>query len=164
MWLRKKNLIFTCGFGKSSERQLALYDPRKLDQRLTLQQIDTSSSSLMPFYDEDNSVLFLAGKGDGNIRYYEVADEDGYVFFLNEFKSKDPQSGMALLPKWKTEVMKCEIDRLVKLTPQGAIIPLRFEVPRQVIDQLNVAISFPTRTTIIFKRTSSLTPLTLSLL
>ncbi len=27
--------------------------------------------------------------------------------------------------------MNCEIGRLVKLTPQGAIIPVRFEVPRK---------------------------------
>lgn len=130
-WLKKKNLIFTCGFAKGSDRQLALYDPRKLDQRLALQSIDTSSSSLMPFVDEDNSVLWLAGKGDGNIRYYEIADEEPYVFYLNEFKSKDPQSGMALLPKSVCDVMRCEISRLAKLTPQGQIIPIRFEVPRQ---------------------------------
>jgi len=131
VWMKKKDLIFTCGFAKGSERQLALYDPRKMDQRLTLQQIDSASSSLMPFYDEDNGVMFLAGKGDGNIRYYEIADEEPYVFLLNEFKSKDPQSGMALLPKSSCDVMKCEIDRLVKLTPQGQIVPIKFEVPRK---------------------------------
>jgi len=130
-WLKKKNLIFTCGFAKGSERQLALYDPRKMDQRLTLQPIDSSSSSLMPFYDEDNAVLWLAGKGDGNIRYYEIADEEPCVFLLNEFKSKDPQAGMAILPKSCCEVMKCELTRLVKLTPQGQIIPIKFEVPRK---------------------------------
>jgi len=59
VWMKKKNYIFTCGFGKGSDRQLALYDPRKLDQRLTLQQIDTSSSTLLPLYDEDNGIMFL---------------------------------------------------------------------------------------------------------
>jgi len=132
VYLKKKNLIFTCGFSKGSERQLALYDPRKMDQRLTLQVIDSSSSALMPFYDEDNSILFLAGKGDGNIRSYEIsAEEDPFVFFLNEFKSKDPQSGMTMLPKWSCNVANCEIDRLVKITPQGMVVNLKFEVPRK---------------------------------
>lgn len=27
---------------------------------------------ILPFYDEESSLLYLAGKGDGNIRYYEV--------------------------------------------------------------------------------------------
>ena len=37
LWFGKKDKIFTVGFSKGSERQYALYDPRKLDQRLTLQ-------------------------------------------------------------------------------------------------------------------------------
>lgn len=37
--------------------------------------IDTSSGVLMPFYDSDLGILYLAGKGDGNIRYYEVTDK-----------------------------------------------------------------------------------------
>jgi hypothetical protein len=63
-------LIFTNGFGKGSDRQIALYDPRKLGQRLALQVIDTSSSSLLPFYDEDNGVMFLAGKGEN--KFFDV--------------------------------------------------------------------------------------------
>ena len=27
---------------------------------------------ILPFYDDESSLLYLAGKGDGNIRYYEV--------------------------------------------------------------------------------------------
>jgi coronin-1B/1C/6 len=62
LWIAKKDFIFTCGFGKGSERQYALYDPRKLSQRLTLQPIDSSSSTLLPFVDNDNGIIFLAGK------------------------------------------------------------------------------------------------------
>lgn len=35
--------------------------------------------------------VYLAGKGDGNIRYYEVVDEAPYVHFLNQFLSGNPQ-------------------------------------------------------------------------
>lgn len=35
--------------------------------------------------------MYLAGKGDGNIRYYEVVDEPPYVHFLNQFLSGNPQ-------------------------------------------------------------------------
>ena len=35
--------------------------------------------------------MYLAGKGDGNIRYYEVVDEAPYVHFLNQFLSGNPQ-------------------------------------------------------------------------
>jgi len=131
VWLPKKNFIFSCGFSKGSERQLSLHDPRKLDQKLTLQTIDNSSSTLLPFYDDDNGILFLGGKGDGNIRFYEVTDSDQFVYFLSEFKSKEPQSGLAAFPKQSMDVMKCETMRLLKITPQGQVIPIRFEIPRQ---------------------------------
>lgn len=35
--------------------------------------------------------VYLAGKGDGNIRYYEVVDDAPYVHFLNQFLSGNPQ-------------------------------------------------------------------------
>jgi WD40 repeat protein len=132
VWLGKKDLIFTVGFGKGSERQFALYDPRKNLQRITLQPIDNSASTLLPFYDNDLGLLYLAGKGDGNIRYYEIVEnEDPYIFYLNEFKSKDPQSGLAFLPKQSCDVMKCEVAKVLKLTPSGSVVPIRFEVPRK---------------------------------
>jgi len=130
LWLGRKDRLLTIGFGKNSERQMALYDPRNLGTRLSLQTIDNASSSLMTFYDNDNGIIFLGGKGDGNIRYYEVTDEEPFLFFLNEFKSKDPQSGLAVFPKQCCDVMKCEIMRFLKITPQGTVFPIRFEVPR----------------------------------
>lgn len=35
--------------------------------------------------------LYLAGKGDGNIRYYEIVDEAPYIHYLNQFLSGHPQ-------------------------------------------------------------------------
>lgn len=99
---------------------------------MNTQKVDSSPSTLLPFYDDDLGLLYLAGKGDANIRFYEVVDEDPYIYFLNEFKSKEPQTGIALLPKRIVDVRKCEVARFLKLTPQGQIIPLRFCVPRQV--------------------------------
>jgi len=131
VWLGRRDMIFSVGFGKGSERQYALYDPRNLGSRLVLQNIDSSSSTLMPFYDNDLGILYLGGKGDGNIRYYEVTDEEPYVHFLSEYKAKDPQSGLASLPKQSCDVMKCEVMKMLKLTPSGNVIPLRFEVPRK---------------------------------
>eukprot|EP01118_Nematostelium_gracile_P013716 TRINITY_DN5211_c0_g1_i3.p1 TRINITY_DN5211_c0_g1~~TRINITY_DN5211_c0_g1_i3.p1 ORF type:complete len:371 (-),score=111.83 TRINITY_DN5211_c0_g1_i3:9-1121(-) len=131
LWLTEKNLIFTVGFSKGTDRQIALYDPRNLATKLTLQKIDTASSTLLPFADQDNGIVFLGGKGDGNIRYYEVVDEAPYIHYLNEFKSKEPQSGLAALPRRCVDVKKCEILRLYKLTPNGCVIHIGFEVPRK---------------------------------
>jgi len=133
VWLGGKtpNLIFTCGFGKGSERQYGLFDQRNMSSRLTLQVIDSSSSSLLPFYDADLGIMYLGGKGDGNIRYYEIVDEEPYIHFLSEYKAKDPQSGLAALSKRSCDVMKCEVMKMLKITPNGTVIPIRFEIPRK---------------------------------
>jgi len=84
----------------------------------------------MPFFDKDTNVLFLAGKGDGNIRYYEIVDEAPYIHYLSEFKSSSPQRGMAMLPKRAVNVSDCEIVRLLKLGVK-LVEPISFQVPRK---------------------------------
>ena len=50
----------------TSERELAVWDGGSLSNVRKLN-IDQSAGVLMPFW-SDNGLLFLAGKGDGNIR------------------------------------------------------------------------------------------------
>ena len=47
-----------------------------MEKELVMVDVDQSSGSFIPFYDEDTSVLYLAGKGDTNIRY-AIADLNG---------------------------------------------------------------------------------------
>jgi len=123
--------LFSVGFSKSSEREYAIWDPRDFNKPLVGKTaIDTSAGLIMPFFDRDTSVLFLAGKGDGNIRYYEIVDEAPYIHFLSEFKSNTPQRGMAMLPKRGVNVSDCEIDRLFKLGTK-LMEPISFQVPRK---------------------------------
>jgi len=129
-FLGDKDKLFSQGFSKLSERQYSLWDPRKLDTPLKSENIDTTAGIMMPFYDNDTSVLFLAGKGDGNIRYYEIVDEAPYIHYLSEFKSATPQRGMAMVPKLACDLSTCEIARLLKLTA-SAIEPINFCVPRK---------------------------------
>jgi coronin-1B/1C/6 len=100
----------------------------------------------MPFW-SDNNILFLgelappflsllwplirtiAGKGDGNIRYYEYESDNLYA--LDEHKSSDPQRGMCFVPRRAVNTSECEIARAYKLT-SNAIEPIAFIVPRKV--------------------------------
>jgi len=129
-YLGRKNKIFTVGFSKSSEREYAIWDPSNLAKPLIQQSIDSAAGLIMPFYDDDTGVLFLAGKGDGNIRYYEIVDEDPYIHYLNEYKSGTPQRGMGYLPKTSVNVSECEIVRLYKLAG-NLVEPISFKVPRK---------------------------------
>jgi len=127
-WLKDK--VLTVGFSKSSEREFNIYDPRSIGEPLAHLNIDTSSGGIMPFFDPDTSILFLAGKGDGNIRYYEIVDEAPYFYYLSEFKSPAPQKGIAFLPKRALNLGECEIARALKLHV-NKVEPISFRVPRK---------------------------------
>jgi len=122
--------LFTVGFTKNSEREYAYWDSKNLSKPLVRVNIDSSSGVLMPFYDSDTKVLFLAGKGDGNIRYYEMVDEDPFIHYLTEFKSATPQRGIAMIPKRAVNVSECEIVKLLKLGTK-TMEPISFQVPRK---------------------------------
>ncbi|MCJ8738958.1 hypothetical protein PDJAM_G00041700 [Pangasius djambal] len=103
--------ILTTGFSRMSERQVALWDSNSFSEPLTLQEIDTSSGVLLPFFDPDTGIVYLGGKGDSSIRYFEVTDEAPYVHYLSMYSSKESQKGMGYMPKRGLEVNKCEIAR-----------------------------------------------------
>ena len=73
---------------------------------------------------------FAAGKGDGNIRYYECVDETPYAFPLSEHRTTVACKGMTFLPKRACNVMKCETAVALKLTG-NAVEVLKFVVPRK---------------------------------
>uniref|UniRef100_A0AAV2KIE4 Coronin n=1 Tax=Knipowitschia caucasica TaxID=637954 RepID=A0AAV2KIE4_KNICA len=122
--------ILSTGFSRMSERQVALWDPKNFSEPLTLQELDTGSGVLLPFYDPDTNVVYLCGKGDSSIRYFEVTDEAPYVHFLSMFSSKDSQKGMGFMPKRGLEVNKCEIARFYKLHERKCE-PIIMTVPRK---------------------------------
>ncbi|EPQ56212.1 DUF1900-domain-containing protein [Gloeophyllum trabeum ATCC 11539] len=126
VWMGEHNNIATTGFSKMSDRQLSVWETGGLSNVKTMT-IDQSAGIIMPFW-SDNNILFLAGKGDGNIRYYEWESETLYP--LAEHKSNEPQRGMCFLPRRALNVFDCEIARAYKIS--GSYIePIAFIVPRK---------------------------------
>ncbi|KAK6467861.1 coronin-1A-like [Huso huso] len=122
--------ILTTGFSRMSERQVALWDPKSLEEPLTLQELDTSSGVLLPFFDPDTGIVYLCGKGDSSIRYFEITDEQPYVHYLSMYTSKESQRGLGYMPKRGLEVNKCEIARFYKLHERKCE-PIVMTVPRK---------------------------------
>ncbi|KAL7271798.1 Coronin-like protein crn1 [Rhizina undulata] len=123
--------IATTGFSKMSDRQLGLWDMRTLTEGPTggFQMLDSISGVCMPFWDEGTKCLYLAGKGDGNIRYFEYSNDD--LIFLAEYKSGDPQRGVAFLPKRGVAFHENEVMRGFKTVNDSYIEPISFIVPRR---------------------------------
>ncbi|XP_006005976.1 coronin-1A isoform X1 [Latimeria chalumnae] len=122
--------ILTTGFSRMSERQVALWDLKHLGEPMSLQELDTSSGVLLPFYDRDTGVVYLCGKGDSSIRYFEITDEQPYIHYLSMYGSKESQKGMGYMPKRGLEVNKCEIARFYKLHERKCE-PIVMTVPRK---------------------------------
>uniref|UniRef100_A0A7S4MP39 DUF1899 domain-containing protein n=1 Tax=Vannella robusta TaxID=1487602 RepID=A0A7S4MP39_9EUKA len=129
-WMSRADIIVTSGFTRSNERELAAYDPRNLSDRLATHKLPSSSSTSMLFEDPDNSLLFVAGKGDGSINFFEIESDAPCIHTLSDYKSNTPQNGMTLLPKSCCNVKNCEIARVLKLSGTR-VEPIRIEVPRQ---------------------------------
>lgn len=66
---------------------------------------------------------------DGNIRYFEYAQDK--FEFLSEYKSADPQRGVAFLPKRGINTHENEVMRAFKTVNDSYIEPISFIVPRR---------------------------------
>ncbi len=122
--------ILSVGNTKGSMRQVKIWDPRNTSSEVMKLDIDNSAGTLMPFYDIDAGLLYLAGKGDGNIRVYELKQNSIEFYPVTDFKSNVANKGMAMVPKRCMDVMHREINRFLKLT-NSAVEPISFFVPRK---------------------------------
>ncbi|KAI9525581.1 Coronin-2A [Dissostichus eleginoides] len=132
LFLGNLKMLFTSGTSRWNDRQFALWDQDDLSVPLLEENLDGSSGVLFPFYDPDTHMLYLAGKGDGNMRYYEIGSEKPYIHYLTEYRSHQPQKGMGVMPKRGLDVSSCEVFRFYKLvTTKSLIEPLSMIVPRR---------------------------------
>lgn len=123
------NLV-TVGFTRQSKRQFKIWDSRNLDKCIKTQDLDQASGVIMPHFDESNNVLYLAGKGDGNIRYFEISDKSDNCFSISEYRSSTSQKGVCFLPKRNLNILKCEVQRALKLT-SNTVESVSFTIPRK---------------------------------
>lgn len=129
VWMGEHNRIATTGFSRMSDRQIALWEPGRDGPIGGFTNLDSISGVCMPFWDDGTNCLYLAGKGDGNIRYFEY--ENDKFEFLSEYKSGDPQRGIAFLPKRGVNVHENEVMRAFKTVNDQYIEPISFTVPRR---------------------------------
>ncbi|XP_048512695.1 coronin-2B-like isoform X4 [Athalia rosae] len=124
--------LLTTGFSRHSDRQYAVWSQHDLSSPLTCETIDSSSGVVFPYYDHDTNMIYLAGKGDGNIRYYEVVNETPWIHFLSQFISGNPQRGLGVMPKRGILTSQCEVFRFFKLhATRGMCEPISMIVPRK---------------------------------
>ena len=130
VWMGEHDRIATTGFSRMSDRQLALWDIKACREPVGgFQMLDSISGVCVPFWDDGTQCLYLAGKGDGNIRYYEYTNDS--FEYLSEYKSADPQRGIAFVPKRGVNTHDNEVMRAYKTVNDTYIEPVSFVVPRR---------------------------------
>ncbi|KAM9179564.1 coronin-7-like isoform 1-T1 [Mergus octosetaceus] len=145
VWVCGGDFLLVSGFDSRSERRILLYQAQALpDGPLSVLGLDVAPSTLLPFYDEDTSVVFLTGKGDTRVFLYEVTPEPPYFLECNSFTSSDPHKGFVFLRKTACDVREVEFARALRLG-QGALEPVAFRVPRVKKEYFQDDIFPPTR-------------------
>lgn len=129
VWLGSSNRILTSGFDQSRQRQVFVRDVRQLGAVEFSLVFDSSTGLLLPLFDQDTQMLFLAGKGDNTIGFYEVNDRDP-VLTEGLRHSGQQTKGACMVPKRALKVMDGEVNRLLQLT-SNALVPISYIVPRK---------------------------------
>ncbi|XP_039959765.1 coronin-7 isoform X3 [Bactrocera tryoni] len=129
VWLGNQTRILTTGFDSARLRQVIIRDLRNFSVPEKTLELDCSTGILMPLYDPDTNMLFLAGKGDTTINYLEVSDKDPYL--TEGLRHTGEQTkGACLVPKRALKVMEGEVNRVLQLT-SNMVIPIMYQVPRK---------------------------------
>ncbi|XP_069362142.1 coronin-7 isoform X1 [Maniola hyperantus] len=129
VWLGDTDRILTTGFDSARLRQIMIRDIRNLSQTQKTLELDCSTGVLMPLFDADTNMLFLAGKGDTTILYMELSDREPYL--IEGLRHSGEQTkGACLVPKRALRVMEGEVNRVLQLTG-SSVVPIMYQVPRK---------------------------------
>jgi len=129
-WVPTYNWIGATGFNKQAKRMVRIWDLKNTAEPRYEWVVDQQSSVLMPHYDPDTHLLFLAGKGDGSVFFNELVNDKKTLYSLGVYRDTEPQKGGCFLPKRALDTQKCEVARFMKLT-RSAVVPISFIVPRK---------------------------------
>jgi len=141
-WVPDFNWIGSTGFTKQAKRMVRLWDLKNTKEPIYQWVVDQQSSILMPYYDVDTRVLYLAGKGDSSIFFNEMVGGNRVLYQLGIYRDVTPQKGGAWVPKRALDTRKCEVARFLKLTDKS-VIPVSFVVPRKTGADIHQADIYP---------------------
>lgn len=124
--------ILTTGFSPQAERQIGLWDLRKLESGAPLNMLvlDQGTGALYPTYDPGTKMAFFAAKGDSNIRYFEMVDADPYLHFISATADKNPMKAFDFVPKRCVDTSTHTVMKGLKLEA-NSILQISFKVPRK---------------------------------
>ncbi|KAL8271949.1 hypothetical protein Esti_004073 [Eimeria stiedai] len=134
--------VLTTGFSKSNVRELHLWDIKNFTKPLLRVEVDRGSQPLYPLFDETLGLLYVAGKGDGNLRYFQFYG--GEVRRVDDYRSNAPIKSFCFIPKLVVDQKRAEVGRMIKNENGKALLPVSFIVPRKNQDAFQADLYPPT--------------------
>jgi len=136
LWTSEDKLLVV-GFAKGSRRQVSLWDIKSKKKLGTLE-LSTSQATMIPWFDEDTRVLFIATVGSGNVDMFQINGVAPFIDPLSTFSGQGDITGHYFLKKSRVDVRQVEIAKSVKLArlvPGGYMIfPVSWTVPRKRLE------------------------------
>ncbi|KAI8358606.1 hypothetical protein B0O80DRAFT_382482, partial [Mortierella sp. GBAus27b] len=130
IWLGEKDLLFTQGFNKMREKEMAVWNANDLSKPLEHKRLDSSSGVMLPLYDEDTSMMFYLSRGESTLRWLEIGESSPFMTEGTPIAIPGPVTGVGLVPKRILNVMQTEVVRILAVNPNG-LWPVSFSVPRR---------------------------------
>jgi len=132
-----ENILISTGFNKSSTREMKLWDIRKVKDDLSIDSpvqsytIDHQSGIPTPYFDKDLKLLYVFGRGEGNMHYYDLTS--GMIKPCNDYLSSDPTDAVVMFDKKCMDYNRCELARFAKCSKK-TIMYLSFNYPKKIPD------------------------------
>ncbi|KAI1296084.1 Coronin-7 [Mortierella claussenii] len=147
VWLGEKDILFTVGFSKMREREMAVWKASDLGRSLEVKRMDSSTGLLLPLYDEDTSIMFIPARGETMIRWVEMSESSPYMTEGTAFAVPEPVAGAGLAPKQVLNVMQTEVDRILTVNA-SSIWPVSVSIPRRTYLDFHADLYPETKSTI----------------
>ncbi|EAL48838.1 actin-binding protein putative [Entamoeba histolytica] len=128
VFIEGSDYIVVSGFSKKGERTISLFDQRK-QGIISKSIIDNQPSPLSIYYDNNNNLIYLTGRGN-QIFTYEVQGTN--LVNLGKTNIQEGIFGSAFVPQRLYDVKKCEIGRFVLLNSKcDTLYNVSFSLPRK---------------------------------
>lgn len=123
-----KYYLISSGFNINHCREIKLWDLRNIEEPVNVIELDSSPSTLYPFYDEGIGLISLFGKGESINRF--LFYYGGSIKQLTGARSKFSHGGFGIAPKTLCETSKCEVMKFFKVESRnvhmsGVLVPRR---------------------------------------
>ncbi|XP_064648439.1 coronin-1B-like isoform X2 [Lineus longissimus] len=116
----KDGRVFTTGSKKMTDRKCAIWDLKDTSAPLESCEVDNFNRALFPFYDCDTNLVYLWGKGESAVKFYEIFDKPPYIYYLGSITSANSGKGIAFMPKRGLDMTINEMARIYKLVDKSS--------------------------------------------